>query len=114
MIEDFKLILEVRYFNYFFLFCVGRVKRSGHFGCLLWWQGYLWYAFGYRVGGENDFWNWAGDWKAWSSNTGPLQPRIPSFTDALRHLETLGYWNVVQYQVGCPELAICVDKHLGL
>ena len=29
-------------------------------------------------------------------------------------METLGYWCVAQYQVGCPKLAVRVDKDLGL
>ena len=37
MIEDFKLVLRIKYFDYFFLFFffyVGKVRRSGHSGCL--------------------------------------------------------------------------------
>ena len=65
MIEDFKLVLEIRYFNYyFFLFYAARVRRGSHFGCLLWWQGYLWYAFRYGLSGERVFWNRAGKEKS--------------------------------------------------
>ena len=42
-----------------------------------------------------------------------MQTRIPGFDDALWHLETLGDRDVVQYQMGCPELAVCMDEHLG-
>ena len=42
-----------------------------------------------------------------------MQPGILCFNDALRRLETLGYWCVAQYQVGCPKLVVRVDKDLG-
>ena len=43
-----------------------------------------------------------------------VQSRILDFDDVFRRLETLGYWNVVQYQVGYPELTVYVDKHISL
>ena len=64
MVEDFKLVLGNRYFNYFFLFYVGRVRRGSCSGCLLWWQGYLWYAFKCGLSGEHAFWNRAGEEKS--------------------------------------------------
>ena len=64
MVKDFKLVLRIKYFNYFFLFCVGRVRRGNRSDCLLWWQGYLWYAFRYGLGGERAFWNKAGEEKS--------------------------------------------------
>ena len=61
MVEDFKLVFRIRYFNYFFFFCVegeggeGGVRRSDYLGCPLWWQGYLWYALKYGLCGERAF-----------------------------------------------------------
>ena len=37
LVEDFKLVLGIRYFNYIFLFCVGGARRSGYPNYLLQW-----------------------------------------------------------------------------
>ena len=76
MIKYFKLILRVRYFNYFFFFffflCDGRIRKSGLSGCILWWQGYLCYAFWYKIGGKRAFWDRTGGEKTWSGNAYPM------------------------------------------
>ena len=54
-------------------------------------------TFRYGLGGEHAFWNGADEEKAWSSNTDPMQKRIPSFDDVLWHLKTFRDRDVVQY-----------------
>ena len=79
MIKDFELVFRVRHFNhffflyffflYFFFLCDGRMRRSVLSGCILQWQGYLWDAFWYRIGGERAFWDRTSGKKTQSSNT---------------------------------------------
>ena len=73
-VKDGKLVLRVRHFNYLFFFFLfgGRMRRSDLSGCILQWQGYLWYAFWYRIGGESAFWDRTGGEKTRSSNTYPM------------------------------------------
>ena len=40
--------------------------------------------------------------------------RVPCFDYAPQHLETFGDGDVVQDEMGRPQLAVCVDEHLGL
>ena len=77
LIKDFELVLRVRHFNYLFFFLFfflydGRMRRSGLSGCILRWQGYFWYAFWYRIGGEHAFWDRTDGEKTWSSNAYPM------------------------------------------
>ena len=102
--EKIQWTQALPFFLYFFRFLNDGIGRGGL---------YLGYTLWCGVAGENTFRNWAKDQKSWSNNTDPLQPRILGIDDALRRIETLGYWNVVQYQMGCLELAVCVDEHLG-
>ena len=92
---------------------IREVDERLHTSCLLQWQGYLWYGFKYGRCGECAFWNMAGEKKTWSHYADMVQPRIFGFDDTLQCQEVLKDRCVVQDQMGCPELAIYMNEHLG-
>ena len=81
-VEDFKLVLRVRYVNHFFVFSAGNVEEvaapmtcdSGKATFII--------PSGMSIVATRGYY------------VDPLQPRIPSFNDALGPLETLRYWSV--------------------
>ena len=118
LLEDFKVVFRffgVWDYNIPFSFLDWRLGRS----CLLLdsalkGQCYPWFALWDGSGEESAFWEGAEGEEVGSNNADLVQSRILDFDDAFRRLETLGYWNVVQYQVGYPELTVYMDKHIGL
>ena len=90
------------------------MRRSGLSSCRLWWQGYLWYAFRYGIGGKHTFWDQSGDEKTWSGNAYSMQTRVIRFDDALWRLVDFGDGGVAKDKVCYSELAVSMDEHLSL